>query len=203
MKRFNTTGVCISKKHYMVDISHKIEQIEEIIENEFYFVINRPRQYGKTTTLFELYKKLKSNYEVIRMSFEAIMYEFESEERFCKSFLGMMEDYISIEKTGSITTISELASLIKRITKDKEIILIIDEVDRAADNKLFLNFLAMLRSLYLDRDMELCTTFKSVVLAGVHDIKNLKLKFKEGEENAKYNSPWNIAVDFDIGATCC
>ena len=196
MKRFNTTGVCISKKHYMVDISHKIEQIEKLIENEFYFVINRPRQYGKTTTLFELYKKLKFKYEVIRMSFEGIMYEFESEERFCKSFLGMMRDYINIENIESVTTISELASLIKRITKDKEIILIIDEVDRAADNKLFLNFLAMLRSLYLDRDMEVCRTFKSVVLAGVHDIKNLKLKFRD--EEVKYNSPWNIAVDFDI-----
>lgn len=50
-KRFNTTGVCVHRKHYMVDISNKLNEIKELIENEYYFTINRPRQYGKTTTL--------------------------------------------------------------------------------------------------------------------------------------------------------
>ena len=40
-------------------------------------------------------------------------------------------------------------------------------------------------------------TFHSVILAGVHDVKNLKLKLRPDEER-KYNSPWNIAVEFDI-----
>lgn len=55
-KRFNSTGVCISRKHYMVDISNKLKKIEKLIDNEHYFTINRPRQYGKTTTLSELKK---------------------------------------------------------------------------------------------------------------------------------------------------
>ena len=66
-KRFNTTGVCIPKKHYMVDISSKIDEIEKLVSQEFYFVINRPRQFGKTTTLNELYKRLNSKYKLIRM----------------------------------------------------------------------------------------------------------------------------------------
>jgi hypothetical protein len=33
-KRFNTTGICVPKKHYMVNIDSKIEQIKELIENE-------------------------------------------------------------------------------------------------------------------------------------------------------------------------
>ncbi len=40
-------------------------------------------------------------------------------------------------------------------------------------------------------------TFWSVILAGVYDIKNLKVKLHPGEES-KYNSPWNIAVDFTV-----
>lgn len=36
-------------------------------------------------------------------------------------------------------------------------------------------------------------TFHSVILAGVYDIKNLKLKIRPEEEH-KYNSPWNIAA---------
>jgi len=36
-----------------------------------------------------------------------------------------------------------------------------------------------------------------VILAGVHDIKTLKIKLRPDEEQ-KYNSPWNIATDFNI-----
>lgn len=39
--------------------------------------------------------------------------------------------------------------------------------------------------------------FYSVILAGVYDIKKLKLKLRP-EEERKYNSPWNIAAEFDI-----
>lgn len=40
-------------------------------------------------------------------------------------------------------------------------------------------------------------SFKLVILAGLYDVKSLKLKIRN-EEEAKYNSPWNIAVDFDV-----
>lgn len=40
-------------------------------------------------------------------------------------------------------------------------------------------------------------TFKSVILAGVHDVKTLKLKIREDSEK-KYNSPWNIAAEFNV-----
>ncbi len=50
-KRFNDTGLCIPKRHYMVDTSQKIEEIMRLIEDGQYFTINRPRQFGKTTTV--------------------------------------------------------------------------------------------------------------------------------------------------------
>ena len=73
-KKFNITGTCIPEKHYMVDISEKLKNIMELIYNEEYFIINRPRQYGKTTTLFLLNKILKNNKEYlpIKISFEGI-----------------------------------------------------------------------------------------------------------------------------------
>ena len=52
-----------------------------------------------------------------------------------------------------------------------------------------------LRSQYIDRDIQ--PTFKSVILAGVYDIKNLKRKLRPEDEH-KYNSPWNIAADFNV-----
>jgi len=51
VKYFNTTGLCFPRKHYMVNIDNKLREIKKLIDRENYFVINRPRQYGKTTTL--------------------------------------------------------------------------------------------------------------------------------------------------------
>lgn len=83
IKRFNSTGVCVSRKHYMVDISNKIDKIEKLIDNEFYFTINKPRQYGKTTTLALLKKRLLNKYIVISCSFEGIGdYVFSNEKEF-------------------------------------------------------------------------------------------------------------------------
>ena len=51
-KKFNVTGICIPRFHYMVDITDKIDEIiRDYIECDEYFVINRARQYGKSTTL--------------------------------------------------------------------------------------------------------------------------------------------------------
>ncbi|ETR64901.1 MAG: hypothetical protein OMM_15149, partial [Candidatus Magnetoglobus multicellularis str. Araruama] len=55
----------------------------------------------------------------------------------------------------------------------------------------------MLRNKYLKQIEGEDTTFHSVILAGVHDIKNIKMKIRNKKES-EYNSPWNIAIDFDI-----
>lgn len=57
-KRFNTTGTCNSTKHYMVNLSDKLDIIEKMVDRGDYFVINRPRQYGKTTIISGLSKRL-------------------------------------------------------------------------------------------------------------------------------------------------
>lgn len=54
MKEFNTTAVCVSNKHYMVDITERVNEIKRLVDAGKYFTINRARQYGKTTTLTAL-----------------------------------------------------------------------------------------------------------------------------------------------------
>ena len=73
----------------------------------------------------------------------------------------------------------------------------IDEVDSATNNQVFLDFLALLREGFLARTSKGVPTFRSVILAGVTDIKSLKRKIRPDEAH-KFNSPWNIAADFDI-----
>ena len=78
-KRFCVTGTCIPEKNYMVDISGRIDRIiKEYIEQGQYFTINRARQYGKTTTLFLLERKLRKDYLVLSLSFEAADEYFQS-----------------------------------------------------------------------------------------------------------------------------
>lgn len=209
-KRFNTTGVCVPRKHYMVDISNKLVQIKELIDNEFYFTINKPRQYGKTTTLSELKKFLKEEYLVISISFEGIGdVVFENEKDFSNTFIELMCNSIGVtnedesKKLNSlginINNLKDLSSVITKFikTSEKEVVLFIDEVDKSSNNQLFLSFIGMLRNKYLGRELEEDYTFKSVILVGLYDVKSLKLKLR-GEEEAKFNSPWNIAVDFNI-----
>ena len=56
---FFITGRCFPKLHYMADVSKKLEQTLRMVESEDYFIINRPRQYGKTTTLYSLAEMLR------------------------------------------------------------------------------------------------------------------------------------------------
>jgi len=73
-RKFNIIGNCIPQKHYMADTSQKIKKIISMIEDGEYFTISKPRQYGKTTTLYLLEQALvkDKNYLVLDISFEGI-----------------------------------------------------------------------------------------------------------------------------------
>jgi len=211
-KRFNITGLCYADEHYMADISGKLEQIRKMVAYGEYFIINRPRQYGKTTMLYHLGELLSQSgdFLIFNTSFEGLGDTvFQEESLFCKTFLGLLlpelenaaleEDQAeflqkSIDGVATLDTLSKTITLFARKT-DRKMVLLIDEVDKSTNNQLFVSFLGMLRNKYLDRKKS--KTFHSVVLAGVHDIKTLKLKLRPDSEQ-KYNSPWNIAADFKV-----
>ena len=210
-KNFNVTGLCIPGRHYMVDTSARIETIiRDYIDKGAYFTINRARQYGKTTTLALLTARMKEEYAVIRMSFEGRDSFFESFARFCYNI--RLEFIDRLERCGfdSLAAVwGEPADehapelyLRRKISElcekaGKPVVLMIDEVDRASDFSVFATFLGVLRDMYLERNENGAPAFLSVILAGVHDIKNLKKKIRP-ESAHSYNSPWNIAADFEI-----
>jgi hypothetical protein len=70
---FNTEGLCDPWEHYMVSLDERLEQIKRLfIDRGKYFVINRGRQYGKTTTLRALAEYLKEDYIVLSLDFQQI-----------------------------------------------------------------------------------------------------------------------------------
>ncbi len=214
-RKFNDTGLCVPQRHYMVDTSAKIEQILQLVEEGEYFTINRPRQFGKTTTLSLLAKQLNERDDAValKISFEEIdTATYQHHETFISIFLNMLlreceflhlpelsqcvEQHL--ETTKHVPALSRvITKLVRMLLPHQSLVLLIDEVDKSSDNQLFSDFLAMLRNKYLQRNEGRDDTFLSVILAGVHDIKTLKAKIRPDEER-KYNSPWNIAVDFEI-----
>ena len=210
VKWFNVKGPCIPHKHYMVDITSTLEKMKRLIEKEEYFVINRARQYGKTTTLTALEHYLADEYIVISLSFQRLGHaSFESEKSFCEEFLITATNLLdpSVPDNGwldkSVKTFSALSRHITKMCRNQKIILMIDEVDKASNHSVFLDFLGILRDKYQERSKGHDFTFHSVVLAGVYDIKNIKQKMvKDGKytlvsgEKLR-DSPWNIAENFD------
>ena len=209
-KTFNITGMCRPAKHYMADISNKLDQVIKMVEQGDYFIINRPRQYGKTTMLYCLSAFLQKTgeYIVFNTSFEGIGVDiFNNEKNFSKGFVRLLARYATVyapflvdfleKKADATDSMDQLSQLISEMAKqtDLKIVLIIDEVDKSSNNQLFIHFLAMLRNKYLESD--LFKTFHAVVLAGVHDVRRLKLKILSDEEKI-YNSPWNIASEFKV-----
>lgn len=212
---FNISGTCFPDKHYMVDLSGRLSEIRKLVERGDYFTVNRARQYGKTTLLHALALYLRQDYAVISISFQRMSSaRFRDEHVFAAAFaetflravhnrkkqiqglnaaaVGRLEHAAGrgMDLTELFTCLSELCA-----TADRPLILMIDEVDSASNNQVFLDFLAQLRDAYLDR--EETPTFQSVILAGVYDIRNLKQKIRPHEEH-RYNSPWNIAARFTL-----
>ena len=214
MKRFNVTGLCVREKHYMVDTSKKIAEIMKLVDYGYYFTINRARQYGKTTTLFLLRRQMIGSDTIcVQLSFEGIGESmFMDSASFCQQFLlyaskaieRIDKDFAAMWQDVGITDFGLLGLHLDKLCEGRKIVLLIDEVDKTSNNQVFLGFLGMLRNMYLAREGGLANAFHSVILAGVHDIKNIKLKLvKEGLTEPKsgervYNSPWNIAADFRV-----
>ncbi len=212
-KRFNITGSCNPERHYMVDTEKRFKAVEGLIDGGAYFTINRARQFGKTTMLQMIRRKLSDKYLIIKTSFEGLGDEsFKSIPVFVNTFCSLMTNFLqNIGEEQNVwkffdhkdlTSFEELSKVITCFCESspKPVVLLIDEVDKSSDNQMFLNFIGMLRNKYLERNEGLGNTFHSVVLAGVYDIKNLKLKLRPDAEK-KYNSPWNIAADFNVDMT--
>ncbi len=215
-KKFNVTGLCMPERHYMADISERLEEIKVYVDEGDYFTINRARQYGKTTTLNALKRRLDEEYTVFSISFEGIEEEvFSDTGSFCVRLTGLLYDTLEFgEVSGVPEDIREemyqrsigdsremnfrvLMSLLLRICQrsNKPVVLMIDEVDQAGNYQVFVTFLGVLRYMYLKRDTR--PAFQSVILAGVYDIKNLKEKIRPDKERIS-DSPWNIATDFAV-----
>ncbi len=215
-KYFNVEGACNPEEHYMINLDQRILEIKALVDHKKYFSIHRGRQYGKTTTLDLLQEKLREKYCVFYLSFEGLPEDvYQCERTFCQTFAGLLYDTVVYKETQGIAaqaaealermsrpdaedaSFRTLSNLITGVCQTSEypVVLMIDEVDQAGGYPVFLSFLGMLRNKYQRQRTR--PTFWSVILAGVYDIRNLRMKIRPEEAHEK-NSPWNIAAKFTV-----
>ena len=217
-RQFIITGLCNPSYDYMVNIDDKVDAVMEMVDSGQYFTVNRPRQYGKTTLLNTLSNRISNIYICIFISLEGIGDEsFKDEKSFCLAFIHLIHkalknspagydiSYINAWNDKHTVNFLLLGNHITKMCSGKKVVLIIDEVDKTSDNRIFIHFLGLLRDKFLFQKDGIDNTFHSVILAGVYDIRNIKLKLiGEGvsQSTAQYgrllNSPWNIAVPFTL-----
>lgn len=164
-KTFNTAADCKPSLHYMVDIRSRLQKIREYVDRGEYFTINRAHQYGKTTTLRALSEYLQNEYYVIGMDFQVQMShaKFRSENAFsgafAKAFIRILREQavaLPAEMEAAADHLGaaaqdhsqslELVELFQYLSaiceaSDKPLVLMIDEIDSAANNQVFLDFI--------------------------------------------------------------
>jgi hypothetical protein len=72
VRYFNTAGVCLPAKHYMLPPEPRIPDARRLIDDWQYFIVHAPRQTGKTTTLETLARNLtaEGRHVALRVSCE-------------------------------------------------------------------------------------------------------------------------------------
>jgi len=165
-RKFNTEGQCDPENHYMVRLDGCMKQIkDQYVDQGSYFVINRGRQYGKTTTLLALEDYLKEEYLVISMDFQGITTEeYRNENTFTAAFMRLCIEALEegsapeeeteplvrfLENSGQNSLSGMFNALSKRCgMASKPVILMSDEIDSASNNQIFIDFLALRRHYY-------------------------------------------------------
>ena len=132
-KKFNIAGYCNPDKHYMADLAERLEKIKLMVDEGEYFVINRARQYGKTTTLMALRQFLEKDYIVVSMDFQRQMSakKFQDETVFSIAFAeGFLKKInLSDAEQSMEEKINELKEISHQYSIDFDLVKLFDSFD--------------------------------------------------------------------------
>jgi len=178
-KYFNIAGLCNSSQHYMLDPLRGIrEELNDLIEQEQYFVIHAARQSGKTTLLWELADKINATgkYYALYCSLEGVQ-SFTEPEKGIPEIVRKMESCIKNQglpdgfaKNADYSHISGVInnSLVYYCRSiDKPLIILFDDTD-CLNNRTSITFLSQLRSGFGSRSI--VPFAHSIALVGIHNI---------------------------------
>ena len=185
-KYFNTSGICIPKRHYILERRALLLKGVELAEEKRYFSIWAPRQTGKSTYFTLLCGELKElGYIAIWTSVEDYEQSYTRERVIERLFEDTRRE---LEKFGEVFKDQprDYSDFFKYLGQlGRKVIFVIDEVERFPGAHLN-EFLHAIRMAYHRRDEH---NLKSVVVVGVSNILGII------QDNA---SPFNITDNLNV-----
>ena len=208
MRFFNTEGPVRLDRHYAIPplARAEIDELLGLIRAERYFILHAPRQTGKTSALIALRDLLNSgkagNFRCVNVNVEVGQVARDDTDRGIRAVLGNLADCARLlgddfpdhawyEQFTKLGPEGALKGLLSRWCEANPtpLVLLIDEIDSLVGDTL-LSVLRQLRSGYELRPRGFP---QSVVLCGVRDIRDYRIRSSSGEMIAG-GSPFNVAA---------
>ena len=208
MRFFNTEGPVRPDKHYAIRPLDRadIDEFLDLIRAERYFVLHAPRQTGKTSALIALRDLLNSgevgNFRCVDVNVEVAQVARDDVARGIRAILSSLAtsarllgddspDGIWPDVLTRVGPEDALKELLTRwcVANPVPLVLLVDEIDSLVGDTL-LSVLRQLRAGYQRRPEGFP---QSVVLCGVRDIRDYRIRSSTGEVIAG-GSPFNVAA---------
>ncbi len=194
VKHFNTAGPNIPSLHYELDPLVRIDQhlIEDLIEQQRYFVLHAPRQTGKTTCLLAMrdYLNAQGKFAALYVNIEgaqaarndvgaaahAIVSKIAREAIETWQARVIDDQREQLLARGTFDAIGATLNLLSS-SGSKPVVLFLDEVDALVGDTL-ISLLRQIRSGYHNRPKSFP---QSIVLCGIRDVRDYRMTMSDGE----------------------
>ena len=208
MRRFNTAGPVRQHEHYAIEPLQRadVAGFLDLIREKSYFVLHAPRQTGKTSALLALRDLLNAgeagDFRCVYVNVEVGQVAREDTARGMRSILSSLassarlsgDDYPRrvwsdvLARSGPDDAMKDLL-VDWCLANPTPLVLLVDEIDSLVGDTL-LSVLRQLRAGYPERPNAFP---QSVVLCGVRDIRDYRIRSSSGEVIAG-GSPFNVAA---------
>jgi hypothetical protein len=207
-KSFNTTGVCVPSKHYILPVLPRIPDVTDMITGEFYFILHAPRQSGKTTFLQALTDKINTDgqYYALYCSLEVSQGVLDVETAMrqivveinrtlkkspIRSFKELSVPGVPLVDLDASEKVAEMLNYLS-FKLDKDLVVFFDESDCLSGSPL-ITFLRQIRLGYNNRTISPESKFpRSMALVGMRDIRDYLVQVRPEEKSASLASPFNV-----------
>ena len=208
MRSFNTTGPVVAADHYCIPPLDRVDldDVLGFVRGKRYFVLHAPRQTGKTSTLLALQDLLNSgaagDYRCVYANLEAGQAGREDtgrsmravlDELATRARLSLNDDFVDqtwpdvLSRSGPDAALKQV--LVRWSQADpRPLVLLLDEIDALVGDTL----LSVLRQLRSGYDLRPAAFPQSVVLCGVRDVRDYRIRSTTEQAVVAGGSAFNV-----------
>ncbi len=214
MRFFNTAGPVNCEDHYCLPPLHRfnLEEVLSLIQQKKYFVLHAPRQTGKTSSLLALmdYLNQEERYRCVYVNVEVGQSAREDVTAAMRAILSKLawqtqhilgDNFVDatwpsvLENSGAHAALSETLARWAQHSP-KPLVVLIDEIDALIGDTL----IAVLRQLREGYAQRPALFPQSIVLCGVRDVRDYRMRSADGKEVITGGSAFNVkAVSLRLG----